>query len=59
LLGHPEYYPRFGFRPASRYRIVWQWEVPEQTFMILALEEWKLQEVPGLARYRPEFNSVT
>jgi putative acetyltransferase len=33
VLGHPEYYPRFGFVPASRHGIVCQWEgVPDGAF---------------------------
>jgi putative acetyltransferase len=36
VLGHPDYYPRFGFQPASRFNIKSQWEdVPDDAFMIL------------------------
>ena len=30
VLGHAEYYPRFGFEPASRYGIRSEWEVPKR-----------------------------
>lgn len=35
VLGHPEYYPRFGFVPASRHGLRCQWEnVPDEAFMV-------------------------
>jgi putative acetyltransferase len=56
VLGHPGYYPRFGFTPASGHGIVCQYpNVPDEAFMILALDEAALQGVAGVARYRPEF----
>ncbi len=60
VLGHPEYYPRFGFQPASRYGIQCQWEgVPDQAFMILTFHDSALRGVLGVARYRDEFDEVT
>jgi putative acetyltransferase len=56
VLGHPEYYPRFGFEPASRYGIRSEWEVPDEAFMILVLDESEMQGVSGVARYRLEFS---
>jgi putative acetyltransferase len=55
VLGHAEYYPRFGFEPASRYRIHSEWEVPDNAFMILVLNPSAMRGASGLARYRPEF----
>jgi putative acetyltransferase len=57
VLGHPEYYPRFGFGRASRYGIKSEWEVPDEAFMILILDEALMRGVSGLARYRPELGS--
>jgi len=57
VLGHVEYYPRFGFEPASRYRIQSEWEVPDDAFMILMLNQSEMRGVSGLARYRPELNT--
>ena len=38
VLGHPAFYPRFGFVPASRYGLISQWEgVPDAAFMVLVL----------------------
>lgn len=58
LVGHPEYYPRFGFKKASLYRIKCQWEVPEEAFMILVLDESAMSGVSGIAKYRDEFNEA-
>ena len=59
VVGHANYYPRFGFRPASAYGIRCEWEVPDDVFMLLILDEAKMQGVSGLAKYRHEFSSVT
>jgi putative acetyltransferase len=59
LVGHASFYPRFGFTPASTHGIKCEWEVPGETFMLLVLDEAKMQGVSGLARYRHEFSSVS
>jgi len=39
VLGHPEYYPRFGFELASSYGLLSQWEgVPDEAFMIVVFD---------------------
>ncbi len=35
VVGHPEYYPKFGFLPASRYGLHCEYDVPEDVFMAL------------------------
>jgi putative acetyltransferase len=55
VMGHPEYYPRFGFEPASCYGIRSEWEVSDDVFMILVLNGSKMKGVCGLAKYGPEF----
>lgn len=57
-LGHPEYYPRFGFEVASRYGIKSEWDVPDEVFMILMLDEPKMRGISGVAKYRPEFTEA-
>lgn len=37
--GHPGYYPRFGFVPASRYGIRAGFEVPDEAMMALVLDD--------------------
>src|SRR5262245_36218957 len=40
VVGHPEYYPRFGFLRASTQGLVSQWEgVSDAAFMVLVLDE--------------------
>jgi putative acetyltransferase len=56
VLGHPEYYPRFGFVPASKHGVRCQWEgVPDEAFLILVLRG-GVEE--GVARYRREFDEA-
>jgi len=57
VLGHPGYYPRFGFQPASRFNIRSQWEdVPDEAFMIFILDEKAMRNVSGTAFFREEFS---
>jgi putative acetyltransferase len=58
VIGHADYYPHFGFRPASERGIKCEWDVPNDAFMLLILDEAKMAGVSGLARYRHEFCSV-
>ena len=59
VVGHPEYYPRFGFVPASRHGVRCQWDqVPDEAFMILILDQAVAPLLAGLARYRPEFDEL-
>jgi putative acetyltransferase len=52
VVGHADYYPRFGFRPASERGITCEWDVPGDVFMLLVLDEAKTEGVSGLAKYR-------
>ena len=58
VLGHAEYYPRFGFEPASHHGIRSEWEVEDDTFMILVLNEPEMKSISGVAKYRPEFMEI-
>lgn len=59
VLGHGDYYPRFGFERASSYGIRCPWEgVPDNAFMVLWLDRSKAGTVTGRARYRGEFNEA-
>jgi len=60
VLGHPEYYPRFGFERASLYGIRCQWKgVPDEAFMIRILDREEMKSASGVARYRREFDEAT
>jgi putative acetyltransferase len=58
LLGHPTYYPRFGFEPASHYGTRCKWDVPDDVFMILVMNE-AMSGVAGMAHWRPEWDAAT
>lgn len=58
VLGHPEYYPRFGFERASTHGIRWEIEVPEEAFMVLELSPGALEGRTGVVRYHPEFGKL-
>jgi putative acetyltransferase len=59
VVGHPEYYPRFGFEPASAHGLLSQWEgIPDAAFMVLVMDPRAMAGVSGVARYRDEFNDV-
>jgi putative acetyltransferase len=57
VLGHPDYYPRFGFMPASLYGLTSQWEgVPDEAFMVMIIDDDCMNGVHGMVRYRDEFD---
>lgn len=58
VLGHPNFYPRFGFKRASGYGIRWERDVPEEVFFALELAPGTLEDVSGVVRYSPEFAIV-
>ena len=58
VLGHPEYYPRFGFVPASQKGLSCEYTVPDEVFMVIELREGALAGRKGVVRYRPEFSGV-
>lgn len=58
VVGHPEYYPRFGFVPASRYGIRCEYDVPDDVFMIVELVVGNLQSASGLIRYDEAFGNA-
>ena len=59
VVGHADYYARFGFRPAREHGIKCQWDVPDDVFMLLILDQAEMEGVSGLAKYRDEFSSVS
>jgi putative acetyltransferase len=55
VLGHHEYYTRFGFVPASRHGLRCEWDVPDEAFMVHVIDPAATATAVGLIRYRPEF----
>lgn len=56
VVGHPEFYPRFGFTPARSAGLSCEWEVPDEAFMALILDEARMGGVRGVVSYQPEFS---
>ncbi|EJR21473.1 GNAT family N-acetyltransferase [Bacillus cereus] len=55
VLGHPGYYPKFGFKKASEWNIKAPFEVPDEVFMVIELSENALQGVEGVVQYSSAF----
>jgi putative acetyltransferase len=58
VLGHTQFYPRFGFRPARLLGLQTEYADAGDAFMAIELKEGVLAGRTGLARYLPEFASV-
>jgi putative acetyltransferase len=58
VLGHANYYPRFGFTPASLKGLRSEYDVPDEVFMVLELVPGALEGRRGLVKYHPEFGKV-
>ena len=55
VVGHPEYYPRFGFVPAGPHGIHAPFPVREEAFMARELRPGVLGRIEGQVEYPPEF----
>ncbi|ULL19637.1 N-acetyltransferase [Paenibacillus sp. H1-7] len=55
VMGHEHYYPKFGFQPASRWGITAPFEVPDELFMALELEDNSLKGIHGVVQYASAF----
>jgi len=51
VLGHSDYYPRFGFSPSSQFGIDSEYEVPDEAFMAMELEPGALNGKTGTVEY--------
>jgi putative acetyltransferase len=56
VLGHPEYYPKFGFVPAHTFGLTCEFPSPPEAFMAIELEAGALKGITGLVRYASEFS---
>lgn len=54
VVGHPAYYPRFGFRRGTTFGLRCGFEVPDEAFMALELDPGALAG-GGEVRFAPEF----
>lgn len=55
LLGHADYYPRFGYAPAERFGIRAPFDVPAENFMAAELKPGALEGVTGVVEYPAAF----
>jgi predicted N-acetyltransferase YhbS len=55
VLGHPEYYPKFGFKKASLWGIKAPFEVPDEAFMAIELKDSALSGNSGVVEYPSVF----
>ncbi len=56
VLGHPDYYPRFGFTRASEWGIYCPFQAPDDAFMAIELEEGTLDGVRGTVIFPEEYS---
>lgn len=58
VIGHPEYYPRFGFTSARVKGLEAPFEVPDEAFMVLEIKEGALDGINGTIKYPPAFDGL-
>jgi putative acetyltransferase len=58
VLGHPAYYPRFGFVRATRAGLRWEHPCRDEAFLVRELRPGALAGRTGVVRYRPELDAV-
>ncbi len=56
VLGHPTYYPKFGFERASKWNIKPPIDdLPDEASMAIELEEGSLKDKAGIIEYPEEY----
>ncbi len=55
LLGHADFYPKFGYQPTSKFGIELPFEAPEENCMAIELKENSLEGISGKVCYPKEF----
>ena len=58
VLGHSDYYPRFGFAPAVNFAISCGYDVPAEAFMALELRPGYLRDASGMVKYLAVFDNL-
>ena len=58
VLGHPQYYPRFGFTQARKKGIDCEFEVQDEAWMVLELKKGALAGRTGTVKFQPEFSET-
>jgi putative acetyltransferase len=52
VIGHPRFYPRFGFLPAVSQGLTCDWDVPAEFFMVNVLTPTMRDRLRGKVEYR-------
>jgi len=58
VLGHADYYPRFGFAPASTFGLSCEFKVPDEAFMALEIAPHAFARHRGVVHYHPAFREI-
>jgi putative acetyltransferase len=58
VIGHPQYYPRFGFGPARKKGLDIHFSLPDEAFMVCELVPYSLAGIEGKIKYPPEFDEA-
>lgn len=58
VVGHANYYPRFGFSPAHEKGLSCKWPGVNEHFMVAELKAGALEKLSGRVEFHPEFDSV-
>lgn len=59
VLGHPNFYPKFGFRPSRSEGIEAPFPVPDEVFMVHEIKSGSLGNIIGKVKYPPAFDVVS
>ena len=55
VIGHPLFYPRFGFVPAVKKGLTVEFDCPDEAFMVVELFPEAMDFTSGTVKYPPEF----
>ncbi len=58
VLGHPSFYPRFGFQPAARFGVACEYDAPTEAFMLVELVPGHMRGASGTAQFNPAFDNA-
>jgi len=58
VLGHPSYYPKFGFERASKWNITSPFPAPDEAFLAIELKRGSLEKVSGIVVFPEAFDGL-
>ncbi len=58
VLGHPDYYPKFGFVQADQFGIQCEYDCPAEAFMVKEIKSNSLKGVSGTVYYSSKFSEA-